>query len=237
MPAQSKSLPQDRPSHLWFKPGEERNSTLPRLTSASLWLQVAAAYALIEATLWTPTEPARFLWMTLATIAILLFTVSGRYSAADLGLGSPAPAGALRVLLAGLALAAAIVLVSVLAGQSLPANSGWPNTEGAWRYAIWALGQQFILQSFFYVRLESLLGSTRAVPATAILFATAHLPSPILTAVSVLGGLFFCEMFRRYRSIYPLGLVHAMIGLTIASSLPDRVLHHMQVGIAYLHYR
>jgi len=43
-------------------------------------------------------------------------------------------------------------------------------------------------------------------------------------------------MFRRYRNIFPLGLVHAALGLTIAASLPDHWLHHMRVGIGYLRY-
>jgi hypothetical protein len=46
----------------------------------------------------------------------------------------------------------------------------------------------------------------------------------------------FCEMFRRYRNIFPLGLVHAVLGLTIAASLPDSLLHHMRVGLGYLTY-
>jgi membrane protease YdiL (CAAX protease family) len=104
----------------------------------------------------------------------------------------------------------------------------------AWQYAIWALEQEFILQSFFYVRLESFLGSRRAVWGAALLFCAAHLPSPVLTLLSLIGGLLFCEMFRRYRNIFPLGLVHAVLGLTIAASFPDSLLHHMRVGLGYL---
>jgi membrane protease YdiL (CAAX protease family) len=69
-----------------------------------------------------------------------------------------------------------------------------------------------------------------------LLFVAAHLPSPILTTFTLVGGLFFCEMFRRYRSIYPIGIVHAVLGLTIAVTMPDSVLHHMRVGIGYLRY-
>jgi membrane protease YdiL (CAAX protease family) len=107
----------------------------------------------------------------------------------------------------------------------------------AWQYAIWAMQQEFILQSYFYLRLESLLGSRRGVLGAALLFSVAHLPSPVLTLLSFIGGLLFCEMFRRYRNIFPLGLVHAVLGLTIAASLPDSLLHHMRVGLGYLLYR
>jgi hypothetical protein len=43
-------------------------------------------------------------------------------------------------------------------------------------------------------------------------------------------------MFRRYRSIYPIGIVHGVLGLTIALTMPDSLLHHMRVGIGYLQY-
>lgn len=109
--------------------------------------------------------------------------------------------------------------------------------ERAWKYAVWALEQEFILQSFFFVRPESVLGRRRAVVAAALLFAVTHVPSPLLTGLSLIGGLLFCEMFRRYRNIFPLGLIHAALGLTIAASFPDRLLHHMRVGLGYLMYR
>ena len=105
-----------------------------------------------------------------------------------------------------------------------------------WGYALWALIQEFILQSFFFTRFEELFGGAAAVWIAATLFATAHLPSPVLTAGTLIGALFFCEMFRRYRSIYLLGVVHAMLGLTIAMTMPDSVLHHMRVGMGYLRY-
>jgi hypothetical protein len=43
-------------------------------------------------------------------------------------------------------------------------------------------------------------------------------------------------MFRRYRSIYPIGIVHAVLGLTVAVTMPDSILHNMRVGIGYLRY-
>jgi membrane protease YdiL (CAAX protease family) len=131
-------------------------------------------------------------------------------------------------------------VVAIVVGGSAIHNLGpaqrvpW---ERIWKYGLWALEQQFILQSFFYVRLESLLGRRRALWAAALLFCLAHLPSPVLTLMSFIGGLLFCEMFRRYRNIFPLGLVHAALGFTIAASLPDSLLHHMRVGIGYLLYR
>jgi membrane protease YdiL (CAAX protease family) len=102
------------------------------------------------------------------------------------------------------------------------------------QYVIWSLAQEFILQSVFFLRLEAVFGSRKAVVAAAFLFALAHIPNPILTILSFWGGLLFCESFRRWRNLFPLGIVHAALGLTIAASLPDKWLHHMRVGIGYL---
>ncbi|MGB0043089.1 MAG: CPBP family intramembrane glutamic endopeptidase, partial [Terriglobales bacterium] len=79
-------------------------------------------------------------------------------------------------------------------------------------------------------------GGPAAVWIAATLFAAVHLPNPILTTATLIGALFFCEGFRRYRSVYPLAIVHAMLGLTIALTVPESLLHHMRVGIGYLRY-
>jgi membrane protease YdiL (CAAX protease family) len=99
------------------------------------------------------------------------------------------------------------------------------------------LVQEFILQSIFFVRLEAVFGGGRAVLLATALYAAAHVPSPLLTFLAFLGGLVFCEAFRRWRNLYPIGLIHAALGLTIAASLPDKWLHHMRVGIGYLTLR
>ncbi|PYV85471.1 MAG: CAAX protease family protein, partial [Acidobacteria bacterium] len=41
----------------------------------------------------------------------------------------------------------------------------------------------------------------------------------------------------RWRNLYPIGIIHAALGLTIAFSFPDRWLHHMRVGIGFLVHR
>ncbi len=134
--------------------------------------------------------------------------------------------------------AAAVLLVFATrwAGGTIPANPTWPNLHLAWQYVIWAMIQEFLLQSFFYTRCEELFGSIAAVWVAATLFAMAHLPSPLLTTFTLMAALFFCEMFRRYRSIYPLGIVHALLGLTVSLTMPNSLIHHMRVGIGYLRY-
>ena len=199
----------------------------------SLWLQIGLVYTLIVVASWTPEGPWKAGLMLATACLVVVFALSGRYTAMEMGLGVPPARGSLLILGMGLLFAVSIPVVAMLAGLRFPPVRIVP-WRGAWQYAVWALMQQFALQSFFYVRMESLVGSRRAVLAAAVLFSSVHLPSPVLTIATLMGGLFFCEMFRRYRTILPLGVVHAALGLTIAASFSDHLLHHMRVGIGYL---
>ncbi len=197
-------------------------------------LQIGFVFALILIAVWTPPGRVSTVVSLVATLCILWFAIGGRYSIREMGLTRPG-SGAVVIFVSGIFLIATIVFAGRVLHNLGPAQPvPW---RRAWKYAIWALEQEFILQSFFYVRLEPLVGSRRAVMAAALLFAATHVPSPLLTGLSLIGGLLFCEMFRRYRNIFPLGLVHATLGLTIAASLPDSLLHHMRVGLGYLLYR
>jgi hypothetical protein len=105
-------------------------------------------------------------------------------------------------------------------------------------YALWAIEQEFILQSFFYVNVEQLAGNRlhSAVIATA-LFAAAHIPNPLLVLATLVVGICFTQLFRRYRNIYALGIAHGLLGMALAVSVSDNVHHHMRVGLGYLLYR
>jgi len=201
-----------------------------------VWSQIVIAFLFLEFGLWEPRLETRNRWVGMATITILVLVLIDRASLERLGLRLPKTFGASVVL--GISFATVVFLVAMVhwAGGQVPANPTWPSIHLTWQYLVWALIQEFILQSFFFTRCEELFGGTAAVWVAATLFAAAHLPSPILTTFTLVGGLFFCEMFRRYRSIYPIGIVHAVFGLTIAVIVPDSLLHHMRVGIGYLRY-
>ncbi len=201
-----------------------------------VWAQIVVAFLFLEFALWEPRLETRNRWVGVAAITILVLALIDRASLERLGLRLPKTLGASVVL--GISLATAVLLLVTvrLAGGQVPANPTWPGLHLMWQYFVWAMIQQFILQSFFFTRCEELFGSSAAVWVTATLFAAVHLPSPILTTFTLVGGLFFCEMFRRYRSIYPIGIVHAVLGVTVALTMPDSVLHHMRVGIWYLRY-
>jgi membrane protease YdiL (CAAX protease family) len=198
--------------------------------------QLIVVYALMECALWSSQLASRKRWVFITAITVLVFALVDRPSLKRMGLGLPTRFGAGLGLAVSVATAIFLGLVVRWAGGQIPVNPIWPSLHLTWQYMVWALIQEFMLQSFFFTRCEELFGSSAAVWVAATLFAAAHLPSPILTTFTLVGGLFFCEMFRRYRSIYPIGIVHGMLGLTIALTMPDSLLHHMRVGIGYLRY-
>jgi membrane protease YdiL (CAAX protease family) len=194
--------------------------------------EIGLIYGLILVAIWSPQGHFNTILSAATAIATIVLGFRGR-TFRQLGLARPL-SGAFPILALGGLFVGLIMLIgsftrSVGPPQALPWNR-------AWQYAIWAVLQQFILQSFLYLRLERLMGPQRAVLCASGLFALAHIPNPLLALLSLLGALFFCEMFRRYRNLFPLGVVHAALGLTIASSLPDHWLHHMRVGLGYLTY-
>jgi membrane protease YdiL (CAAX protease family) len=201
-------------------------------TNLKLLLEIGIGYLLLELALWTPQGPLAIFWMVATIAAILVCALRGDYSPQEMGLGFPGLRAAALMLGIGLALGWGVNLAGAFTSASGPVHR--LSFGASWQYAIWAFVQQFILQSFFFVRLETAWGSRRAVLAAALLFSAAHLPNLLLTAVTLPMALLFCQLFRLYRSIWPLGLIHAALGLTMALSFSDTTLHHMRVGIGYL---
>jgi hypothetical protein len=167
-------------------------------------LEIALVFALILAAGWTPQGRLNSFFSIMAAACVLGVALAGRWGSREMGLAQPM-AGAARILLAG------IVLCGVMwaLGFALRfAGPGYPIPwNRSWQYAIWALVQEFILQSIFFIRIESVLGSRRAVFWAASLYAVAHLPNPVLTALSFFGGLLFCKLFCRHRNLFPLGII------------------------------
>ena len=161
-------------------------------SALGIWLQIAFAYGLLEAALWTPPGRLDLAWMILTAAFILVMAFRGPYSAREMGVTFPTGKATIWIVGAGLILAATLWSFAALTGADAAPTHAMP-LRTTWQYAVWAFLQQFMLQSFFFVRLESLLGSRRAVLATTILFAAAHIPNPILTIGSALAGFFRFE--------------------------------------------
>lgn len=236
LPAPSVTLPHQSAAANFGPSVSGTYTETQHMKRAWLWAQLAIAYGLLEAALWTRAGTQQI--FALATAAwIVGVTIANRRSLRQLGLGTSGFGGALIAVPIAAAAAALILLIGWEAGTLRVLYGPRTPLWHAIGYLVWALEQQFILQSFFFVTLEELLNdSTKALLGATFLFCAAHIPNPVLMATTLVAALFFVSIFRRYRNIYPLGLAHAILGLSLAVTVPDNVIRHMRVGISYLHF-
>lgn len=184
---------------------------------------------------WQFTYPR--VWMVLLG-AVLLSQIVRRDSPRDLGLTSRGLRGSARIVLP---LAAALYVPALLYGfasHSLvllaPSKRTLVTLVG---YALWCLFQQYVTQSYFHVRLMRVVANRHLSSLViGLMFGGAHLPSPILTVATALGGFILAEVFARHRNIWPLALAQAAGGFLIAVLSPASLIHNMRVGPGYYFY-
>lgn len=201
-------------------------------------IELAAGYGLILAVIWTPRPWQRGLYAVAALTLAAMMALSFR----SLGAMGLRRENFLRsIWVVGAALLAAAGFVAWSAGHGyLQRGHGFVWFVGRyWGYAVWSLVQQLLLQDFFLGRMVRLIPGSRgaAVWAAAGVFAAAHLPNPILTLLTFIWGAFACMVFLRYRNIWPLALAHALLGVTLATTMPRPVIRNMRVGLGYLEYQ
>jgi hypothetical protein len=200
------------------------------------WTEIGIAYALILAVEWTPRPWQRILWIVAAVgIAVILWRSFDGWKA--MGLRKANFGRSLWIVGAALVLAGSAIVVAARMHTLLVVDGAWalPETFGA--YALWTGVQQFLLQGFFLLRLQRVIpGGWQPALAAAVMFSAAHVPNPFLMPVTLIWGLAACLLFLRYRNLYPLMMAHAILGITVAITVPGPVVHNMRVGLAYLTY-
>src|ERR1700751_4331967 len=195
--------------------------------------ELAAGFTGILVILWLPTH-AQLIFGPIALLAPLVMVLARRPGWNDLGLGLRGFAASLWIFPAALALSILGIFLAQGAGtfhalyQADFAHCGV--------YVAWTMYQQFLIQDYFMPRLTRVLSSNAAIMVAAALFAVAHLPNLALAAATLVWGAVSCWLFRRYRSLYILGLTQGLLGLCFAVCLPDSLLHHMRVGLGYWRY-
>lgn len=97
-------------------------------------------------------------------------------------------------------------------------------------YAIWAFIQEFMLQCFCLRMLRALVSRVSALLLSGVVFSVAHLPNPSLTLVTFFAGIAFTAIYARKRNLYLVAVIHAVLGLTLAVSVPDSWFHGLRVG-------
>jgi hypothetical protein len=220
------SLSDEVPSSAW--------NPLPRLFTA---LEVAAVYAGILLYIWRWQFSYPRVWMIL--LAVVLAThVLHRDRLADLGLTvRDLRAGAQSVLPLALALFLPVVIYGVAHRDLLLLPPGRRIVGSFALYALWCLFQQYLMQSYFHVRLMSISTNRHWTSSlVALMFGAAHIPNPVLMMATTMGGFLLAEVFARHRSIYPLALAQTVGGFLIAALTPASLIHNMRVGPGYFFF-
>lgn len=198
--------------------------------------ELAVGYGLIMLVVWTPRPWQRILWWV-AAISIAVIVSRSFEGLKPMGLGGKNFFRSLWVV--GLALLGTAAAVAIAFTRHTLQVPGSPILffNSYVGYAIWAFGQQFLLQCFFLPRFLRLLPDEKlAAVVSAAIFAVAHLPNPILAPVTLFWGYAACLVFLNYRNLYTLAMAHAILGITIGLTVPGPVDHNMRVGLGYLTY-
>ena len=200
-------------------------------------LELLIGYSLVLIVIWTP-RPLQH-WLYFLALGWFILSISLTFESWK----------AMGCCFAGFWRSSWVVgLAVILAGVATYFASSYhtlhqPGTPEQWirafgGYAIWALMQQLLLQGYFLARTLRVIPSANlAALLTGSIFATAHLPNPILTPLTLIWGLTACLIFIRTRNVYPLAIAHAILGICVAVTVPATILHNMRVGIGYLRYQ
>jgi membrane protease YdiL (CAAX protease family) len=197
---------------------------------------VAVGYGLIEVALWTPKSAQ--VWIGLvAAVWIVGTTMLSRRRADELGLGRNGFRESAWVIAAAVLTGAVLVWMGWLFGWLHGLMGPIPASTHVMAYGLWSFQQEFILQCFLFLNLLPVLGKNRAVLASGLIFAIAHLPNPVLMIATLISGTCLTAAFARYRNVYTVTIAHAVLGLAVAVALPGDLHHNMRVGLGYFSYR
>lgn len=186
------------------------------------------------AVLWLPNREQLMFGPIALFAPLALVLLSQRPTLNQLGLSWRGFTSALWILPAAVVTAFAGMLLARACGTFHDLYK--PDFSHVAGYVVWTIYQQFLLQDYFMPRLTRLLSTDAAIAFAAVLFAMAHLPNVALTVATLVWGAISCALFRRYRSLYVLGIAQGLLGLCFAVCVPDVYVHHMRVGLGYWHY-
>jgi membrane protease YdiL (CAAX protease family) len=128
----------------------------------------------------------------------------------------------------------AVVLVIVGSWYVSDALSLRPFRSRLLLVPLWALFQQYGLQSFMNRRAQLFAGASWwSAALVGVVFAVLHIPSPLLITLAFIGGIVWGRIYQKQPNLFALAISHAIVSLSLSLLFPADSTYLLRVGFRY----